>query len=206
MKRKTRWLKALCLALVLSVVLSLCGVAEFSQECSGIRDNVLRLHVLANSDSEEDQANKLAVRDAILEETRDVTQGAQSKKEAIEKVTAALPRLKEAAERCLKQAGCEDAVTVQLRETYFGTREYESGTLPAGWYTALRVTIGAGAGHNWWCVVYPAMCLSSAQNRQYWSEVLDDSQCDIVQHPDRYAVRFKIVEWLQQAWAFLTGA
>ena len=205
MKRETRWLKALCLALVLSMVLSLCGVAEFSQACGGIRENVLRLHVLANSDSEEDQARKLMVRDAILTEARDVTQGAESKEEALKLIRVALPRLKQAAENCLQQAGCEDAVTVQLRDMYFTTRDYETGTLPAGLYTALRVTIGAGAGHNWWCVVYPAMCLSSSQNRQEWSQVLDEEQCDIVQHPEGYAVRFKIVEWLQQIWAFLTG-
>lgn len=198
--RTKRWFKALCLALVLSVVLSLGGVAVFAEDCDAIREQILRLHVLANSNSEEDQALKLQVRDAVVKEAAGLLDTVANKEEALVTVQQALPRLTEAAQACVKEQGYAYPVKAELCETYFTTRVYNTGTLPAGVYSALRITIGEGEGRNWWCVVYPSMCLSSAGQQDQWSDVLNKRQTDIVEHPEKYQVRFKVVEWVRSFW------
>lgn len=198
--RKKRWWRALCLALVLSLGLSLSGMVTFAEDCGGIQEQVLRLHVLAHSDKEADQALKLKVRDAVVAEASGMLDGVTDKKTALATVRRMLPRLTETAQACVLAAGYSYPVRAELCEMYFTTRTYETGTLPAGVYSALRVTIGEGAGRNWWCVVYPSMCLSAAGNRDEWSDVLDKRQTDIVEHPERYRVRLKIWEWIGSLW------
>lgn len=189
----TRWIKALCAGLCCTCLLSLCG---FTAACEDISDRVLRLHILANSDSEEDQTLKLKVRDAILEETDGLLDGVISTEYARQALQEALPRIEKAAARCLRLNGSDDSVAVELCEMYFTTRQYDAVTMPAGVYDALRVTIGEGKGHNWWCVVFPPMCLSGAV-QQPLDDVLTDKEADIVTDPSGYEVRFKIVEWVE---------
>lgn len=188
----TRWIKAGCVGLVCTCLLSLCG---FSAQCEDIADRVVRLHILANSDSEADQALKLKVRDAILEETAGMLDGVLSTALAREELAKALPAIEAAAKRTLLANGSDDAVTVELCEMYFTTRQYDTLTMPAGVYDALRVTIGEGKGHNWWCVVFPPLCLSGAG--QTLDGVLTDEETDIVTAPSGYEVRFKLVEWVE---------
>ena len=186
-----RLMRALSVGLAAAMLFSFC---HFNALCGEIRERVVRLHVLANSDTEEDQALKLKVRDALLAEAGDLLTPAGSTEEALAAVKAALPRLKQAAEACISAEGYAYPVSVGVEESYFPTRVYDSGTLPAGWYHALRVVIGKGEGHNWWCVVWPPMCLSAAADL---SEALDGEACRVVEEPVRYEVRFKIVEWLE---------
>ncbi len=186
-----RWVKALAMGLCGCLLLSFCG---FQAACEDIADRVLRLHILAASDSEEDQALKLKVRDAILQATGDQMGGFTDKGEALNAVQALLPTVKTVAERCLRQHGCTDTVKAELCNMYFTTRHYDGGTMPAGYYDAVRVTIGEAQGRNWWCVLFPPMCVAGAQEPAV-DDVLTEAQTDIVTHPERYEVRFKLVEW-----------
>ena len=192
MKQMKRWMLALAMGLCTCLILSLCG---FGEACEDISERVLRLHVLAASDSEEDQTLKLKVRDAIIAETDGLLDGVESTALAKKQLETVLPQIKQIAETCLRDNGCEDTVAVSLCETYFTTRQYDSVTLPAGYYDALRVVIGEGKGKNWWCVVFPPMCLSGACEDDL-DTVLTKEQCDIVTQPKRFSVRFKLVEWM----------
>lgn len=126
-----------------------------------IAKNMIRLHVVANSDSEEDQSIKRAVRDAVLTKTDELLSGATDPKAAL---TQGLQQVADAAEARLLELGCEAPVHVRLGKEVFPTRNYDTFSLPAGVYESLRVTIGAGEGHNWWCVVFPSLCLSASMD------------------------------------------
>ena len=188
-------IRALAMGLVATTLLTF---GRFTAVCDEIRSEVVRLHVLANSDSDEDQALKLRVRDAVLAAADGVLDGVDSTDAALQTVQAQLPRLQQAAQECVAKNGYDYPVSVEVREMYFTTRTYDAGTLPAGRYNALRVTIGEGAGHNWWCVVYPPLCLSAASRPAKLEDVLDEEACEAVEHAERYEVRFKVVEWLEE--------
>lgn len=201
MKEKKIWLyKGLAVFLTMVVVATaLVGVSalgEFSTHCDDISQKVLRLHVLANSDSPEDQALKLQVRDAILAETGDLFSTAENKEAAMELVKAEQDTLTAVAEETLRSNGCDDSVTVELAQVFFDTRTYDTVTMPAGTYDAVQVKIGAAAGHNWWCVLFPSLCLPSATGPAL-SDVLTDEELDVVEQSG-YDVRFQVVEWYQQ--------
>lgn len=185
-----RGMLAFGLALVLAVGHSLW---QFGTECADIRDNTFRLHVLANSDSAEDQALKLLVRDRILEESEALFASAASAQEAKALALESLPALTAAAEETLREQGCDDVVEVSVTHMYFTTRDYESFSLPAGEYDALRITIGEGKGHNWWCVLYPALCLSCAVPEEEL-KALSAQEADLISHPEDYRLRFAAVE------------
>ena len=121
-----------------------------------LKNQVVRLHVVAASDSEEDQAIKLQVRDAVLESLDHSIDNAE---EAKAYLAENLDRIEDTANRVLAEAGCGDTASVTLQKENFDTRVYDTFTLPAGIYDALRITIGAGEGHNWWCVAFPSLCL-----------------------------------------------
>ena len=129
-----------------------------------IYDKILRLHVLANSDTDTDQSLKLEVRDAVLAELENVY--AKSGVSDVESAEAAVQensdRLISAAEAAILQRGFDYTVTLEVCDEYYPTREYESVTLPAGTYRSVKVKIGAAEGKNWWCVLFPELCLSSA--------------------------------------------
>ena len=177
--------------LVFSVALSMCTLHT---ECEEIRENVLRLHVLANSDSAEDQSLKLLVRDRLLELSREIYPDAGSKEEAVAVTESNLTVLQSEAEKIVRAKGYEYPVKVSLEKCYFSTRTYGDITLPAGTYQALRVVIGEGAGHNWWCVMFPPLCVSPASDSEaLLSDVLSSEELDFVEGSG-YEIRFKCVE------------
>ena len=182
----------LCLASVLLFV----GVMPIHGEAE-IYDSVIRLHVLANSDSQEDQALKLTVRDEILKVTSGLLSECDDRENARKILEANRPLLEETAQAAILQAGYDYPVEVELTRRYFTTRQYDTVTLPAGTYDAVRVTIGAGAGQHWWCVVYPPLCAGAATDRRTLSQVLDSSQEALVSGGDRYIVKFTVMEWLE---------
>ena len=155
---------------------------------------VLRLHVLANSDSEADQQLKLKVRDTVVETAAGLFDNASDADEALQQAEEKLPAILAAAQQRVYEEGYDYEVQVQLCNMYFTTRQYETVTLPAGMYDAVRITIGEGAGKNWWCVVFPPMCVSAATQHAEISDVLDETQTQIVSEPQKYEIRFKIVE------------
>ncbi len=191
--------KAVLLSLLLVILVSMVG---FQRECEDISTRVLRLHILANSDSEEDQALKLKVRDRILEEGRDLFSATGDLSAAKEAAARNLDRLRLAAQDEIHRQGYDYAVEIELANMYFATRVYDKVTLPAGTYDALRITIGGGQGKNWWCVLFPPMCVSAATGDVETDDVrletvLTDEQVDIVEESQRYEVRFKVVEWFE---------
>ena len=128
-----------------------------------LKNELVRLHVVAASDSEADQAVKLRVRDAVLESLEEALGNMTDPEEARVYIEANLPKIEAAANAVLEAAGCGDTATACLRAEEFTAQIYDTFSLPAGIYESLRITIGEGAGKNWWCVVFPSFCMPSTQ-------------------------------------------
>jgi stage II sporulation protein R len=197
--KKTRfktWELALCAGLIVSLITS----AAASYADTGLSDKLLRLHVVAASDSEEDQALKLAVRDETLSVLAEPLAGVTAVSEAERIVSENIPALENHLRGFLYQQGINQPVTAELKREPFPTREYSTFALPAGPYTALRVTLGGGTGENWWCVVFPPLCAEAAMQRLPGgdSQTAGLSEGDIkfiTQADETYVVRFKLAEW-----------
>ena len=177
------------LSLLIALCVSLCTGTWAQAKQSAISENLVRLHVLAVSDDEEEQSIKLNVRDAVLEYISPRLDGAESSDDAKRIISENLGGIKRAAE-CASQGR---KVTVTLSEEYYPTREYESFSLPAGRYESLRVILGNGEGHNWWCVVFPPLCVSAAEQQEALDAMSDDTR-GIVTEADGYQLKFRIVE------------
>ena len=158
-RRLRRALELGCaLAFGLTVVLS-GALARYDALCRRVCRDTLRLHILANSDTPEDQLLKFTVRDAMLRAITDLTADAASQPAAVSAVERALPYLQRTAEQAA--GGCQP-VQVSLETADFPAKDYGDFRLPAGRYTALRVELGQARGHNWFCVLYPALCVGAA--------------------------------------------
>lgn len=168
-------------------------IAPFIETSENISDQVFRLHILANSDSAEDQQLKLKVRDEILKKGETVFAFSNSLEETIELCKNNIALFQQTAEQCLKDNGSDYEVKVYVDKEYFNTREYDEITLPSGIYNALKIEIGQGKGHNWWCVMFPAICLSSVTDDELNKYLSEDEQ-KLVNSDSKYEVRFKIVE------------
>lgn len=181
--------------LVTLILTSIFSVVSFSQECDGIREKMLRMHVIANSDSDDDQALKLKVRDEVLSYGKELFDGSVTADQAKEKISPHIKEIEEVALNVIRREGYDYTVKVTVENEYFDTRIYDgSVTLPAGIYTAVKVIIGEGKGKNWWCVMFPPMCLPAATAECELSDVLNSKETDIVTNNKKYKVRFKLVE------------
>ena len=141
---------------VLAATVWTCGLLSDKQM---LRQELVRLHVVAASDSGEDQDMKLRLKDAVLESLKEEMENLSSAEEAKAYLQENLPKIEALANRFLQEAGSGDMATVSLALEEFSTRVYDTFTLPAGLYEALRITIGEGEGKNWWCVVFPSLCI-----------------------------------------------
>ncbi|MDD6022370.1 MAG: stage II sporulation protein R [Acutalibacteraceae bacterium] len=188
---------AVLLGLIISILIS--STASFQKKCGEVRQSVLRLHVIANSDSQEDQELKLKVRDAVLETGSSLFSGSADARNAEEKAIGETEKLEEAAIRTLRENGCGDDVKIEVGQSWFPTRTYGDVTLPAGKYEAVRVIIGSGKGHNWWCVMFPPMCLPAAEEKKELDDVLSKDAAELVRSDPKFEIRFKIVEWYEWA-------
>ncbi len=192
MKNKIKILNiSLAFAFIFSVLLSF---VTFEARCDDLRKNVFRLHILANSDSDEDQALKFAVRDAILSESDELFGDSETLSEAIAVTKDNLALIKQVAERTIAENGYDYSVSVSVDEAFFDTRVYDDFMLPAGVYEALRVEIGEAKGKNWWCVLFPSICIGSAGDL---SDTAREDSAQIAKNGKKYTVRFKIVEWYE---------
>ena len=142
----------------------LCGM-YLDREQAALADKVIRLHVLANSDTREDQQLKLLVRDRVLAEAEHLYQPGDDVPAAYARLEGALPRLAAAGRQVVEEQGYDYPVTAELTRSWFPTKDYTDMSLPAGNYTALRIVIGEGGGQNWWCVVFPPLCLGSVSEQ-----------------------------------------
>ena len=153
--------------------------------------------MVADSDSPQDQALKLQVRDAVLLSIRDGMAQAGDAQAAKDYLLENLPKIQSAAKNCLQSLGCEDAVSVTLCKENFPRRLYDTFALPAGIYEALRITIGEGQGHNWWCVAFPTLCVP-AVSRDMEAVAADAGFRDSLTGAmtGRYEVRFFLLDLL----------
>jgi stage II sporulation protein R len=193
-----RLIKLLAIA---AAVMLLCSFMPSFEEAQ-IYDKVLRLHVIASSDLQEDQALKLKVRDAILEYTKDVP-NITGIENAREYYAQRLDEIKGVAQETVDKEGKGQDVQVSLGYEYYPTRTYADVSLPAGEYLSLRVMIGGGAGQNWWCVLYPPICLSAASaEEELVSAGFTPEQMQIITEGEstRYKIKFKILEEASRIW------
>lgn len=185
---------SILIALILSIFV---GIDVCSASCKDIRENIFRLHVIANSDSHEDQQLKLAVRDRIISTGGDIFAQVHNKEDAEKTIRPFLPEIQRAAEDVIREQGYDYPVKVMISNEYFNTRVYEAVTLPAGRYDALRVVIGSGEGKNWWCVMFPPMCLPAAEETEALEDVLSEEDLQFVSDYQDYEIRFKVIEWYE---------
>ncbi|MCR4614824.1 MAG: stage II sporulation protein R [Clostridiales bacterium] len=182
---------AAALTLVFACVVS---TVSFDRRCEEVRENVLRLHVIANSDTDVDQSIKLKVRDAVLENGKEIFDGSVTAEDAAQRLAPYTSELEKTADRVLAENGADYTARIVIGDEYFNTRTYEDVTLPAGRYTAVRVILGEGEGKNWWCVMFPPMCLPAAEKQTELDAVLSEDGVKIVKSSPRYEIRFKAVE------------
>lgn len=186
--------KSILISFLLMIIFSFLG---FNSKCESISNKILRLHILANSDTKEDQELKLKVRDKVLDFSRASVDNFCNKGEAISKLNVDLNIIKNIAEEEIRNQGYNYPVKVELKKTYFTTRRYENFTLPAGQYDAVRILIGEAKGRNWWCVMFPALCLgvSKESSDEKLESILDSKESDIVENESKYEFKFKLVEY-----------
>lgn len=188
-------------AFVLVTALYICSAFTYFEAASdSVRSGVVRMHILANSDGEADQQVKLRVRDALLEMSADGYKSGMNKQEAAEYFENSAADITKLAENVLKDNGFSYGASTKLCREYFTTRTYGDLTFPAGIYTSVKVVLGEGKGHNWWCVMFPPLCVPAAEKVTADGEGLDlltDSGEKIITNGEKYAVRFKIVEWYE---------
>ncbi len=169
----------------------------FTASAEGVKEDVVRLHILANSDSEIDQEVKLKVRDALLKTNASILSDSVTTENAKEHFEKSKEILLKAAKDTLKENGFDYNVKITLQKEYFETRTYGSLTFPAGQYTALKVILGEGEGKNWWCVMFPPLCVPAADGveaNETTTDYLTKSGEKIVNGGEKYIVKFKLLE------------
>lgn len=191
------------------VVCCICTLVLLLSACTGIRalgvdaelyDRILRLHVIADSDSDADQAVKLKVRDAVLELLGDEMEASPDLEQARSAAERLMPEAERVARQVLRENGFSYGAAVTLGYEYYPTRDYGSFSLPAGRYLSYRIVLGSGEGHNWWCVLFPALCTAPAeqQDDEFVAAGFTPGQIGVLsgKKSPKYAVRFRLLELL----------
>lgn len=171
----------------------LIGMGRFDNSCRELREGVLRLHIRANSDEADDQSVKLKVRDALLEAAGEMFSDDTELASAEHTAEINISELSAVANCVLIENGFDYNASVSIGDEYFENRKYKDFTLPAGSYRSLIVKLGEGKGENWWCVVFPAVCIPAAESASL-SDSISESGCRVAEQPERYVMQFKIVE------------
>ncbi|MCI6729619.1 MAG: stage II sporulation protein R [Clostridiales bacterium] len=193
-----KWIKRLLILVLAASVVT--GGAGLLRDQETLEEGLLRLHVVANSDAPEDQAVKLRVKDAVVSMLEETMEAMPTVEEARAYLETHLPQIEETANRVLKELGSGLEAVVTFARERFPTREYDTFRLPAGVYQALRITIGAGEGHNWWCVLFPSLCVpASTQGFTAAAEASGMSQTlagTLAGDTTGYEIRFRLLDWL----------
>ncbi len=186
-----KMIAALFVGLIVTTLFATYQSARAAENLSG---GVLRLHILANSDSDEDQALKLKVRDAVIAYAKELFVDTENKEQAMAQAQQRLSALEQVAEQTLRENGCTHRVKASVDHTFFPTKEYDNGTrLPAGFYDALRLEIGQAKGRNWWCILYPPLCFGGSIEQS--AQALGESGELATSNKPQIQVKFKLVEW-----------
>ncbi|MBQ4206976.1 MAG: stage II sporulation protein R [Clostridia bacterium] len=183
----------LCAVLCLA---GLCSLVRFEAAAETVRTDVVRLHILANSDAPADQAVKLAVRDAVLAADAALLSGGVTPQNAAALYARSRDLLEKTAEQTLRDHGFAYGARAVFCREYYPTRVYGDCTFPAGVYASVKIVLGEGGGHNWWCVLFPPLCVPAACKEEA-VDCLTDSGAAVVSGGERYVVKFKIVEWYE---------
>ncbi len=195
-EKNYRRLYGLC-ALLLAAALTLAPVMDYRAACEELRGDVIRLHILADSDAPAAQEIKLQVRDALLARAGTLLAGGNTAEEALCLLEKNLPAIAETANETLRSRGCAYTAKAELTEEYFSTRAYGDLTLPAGKYAALRVTLGGGEGQNWWCVMFPPLCLPAAEGEPAAVDAFSENEKRVLS-PAGYEIRFWLVDKIEE--------
>lgn len=187
---KAQLLKKWEISMLLALCITLCAGTWASARSEALSDALVRLHVIAVSDEAEEQEIKLRVRDSVLAYLEPRLEGADDAADARELISAELDGIKAAAETDAE--GRE--VSVTLSREYYPTRDYGSFALPAGSYESLRVVLGEGEGHNWWCVVFPPLCLSAAEAENALETLGGDSAQLLSGEGEGVVFKFRLLE------------
>lgn len=175
--------------LVSSILFSMVG---FTDSCNEMYKNIIRIRVIANSDSKADQQLKLLIRDAVLQDSKEMFKDRHSFDEVVETTKNNIQIFCETAKEVVLNSGFNYSVSAEFRDEYFETRNYDDFTLPAGVYNTLVLTLGEGKGENWWCVMYPEVCVGACSARL--NDSISDKSARFAYNSDKYAVKFKTVE------------
>lgn len=198
-------LKHILAILVLFIIFITTTIITYSTKVfADLENNIFRLHILANSDSEEDQALKLKVRDGILDYMNEINKDSNSKSDTIENIENHLDEIKDICEKILKDNGSDYSVSLEIGNFYFPTKYYGNISLPAGNYDALRIKIGEAKGQNWWCSLFPPLCfidISSGYLSDEDSKILEENLTEeefmiISSSTPDVKLKFKIIELL----------
>ena len=171
------------------------SAADVCVRYNDLTDDLLRLHILADSDSERDQEIKLLVRDALLEKSGEIFGGCKTREDILLAASENLELAEKTANNVLREQGADYTAHCEIADMYFDKRVYGDITVPSGEYTALRVTLGSGEGHNWWCVMYPMLCLPCFSDDE---AKLPEDEEDILTEPEKYEVRLYIAEFIKK--------
>ena len=197
MKKGTDTFRPIEIALLLALAVTLLWGSWSLQRQDALAQKMIRLHVIANSDSGADQALKLQVRDRVLDFTTAVLRTSKDMADAQNRLNGALPQIEALAAREIGDQGYRYAVSARLEETEFPLKEYDGFALPGGKYLALRIIIGEGGGHNWWCVVYPPLCTAAATDLEETAIAAglgEDDVSLITEENTGYVLRFHSME------------
>ena len=198
---KKTWIYILVPALLLlASMLYLLLVGE--RDASAVRQGVVRFHVVAESDSARDQALKLKVRDGVFSLIRQLFSDCNDREEALSTARDNQALLQEEAERILRENGCEAPVTLEIGSRFFPTKDYGALSFPAGNYQAVSIRIGAAEGENFWCVLYPALCIAPAVSGEQAVDELvatvgEESTAFLQKADEKQQIKFFFVEWFE---------
>lgn len=187
---------AVLISLVITVIFS--SFVGIEKQCENLHENVVRLHIIAENDTEKAQEIKLKVRDKLLENSKELFSGATNKQTALLKINENLGKIKEICKQTLLENNCDSQVTVGVEKMFFNLKNYETFVMPSGIYDALKITIGDGGGKNWWCVMFPPMCLSACIDRETLTQTLGEDGGEFIEKTPKYVARFKILEYIEK--------
>ncbi len=205
--KSSRLVKFILIILLFIIFLFITAKSYANSIFNELSNNIFRLHILANSDSEEDQNLKLKVRDQIIEYMEELTKNCKTKLEVIEIVSLHLNDFENIANKTIKDNGYSYSTKVEIGNFYFPTKNYANISMPAGLYDALKIEIGEAKGQNWWCSLFPPLCftdISSGVIDKEANEVLEtnlnnEEYSIITSSSDKFKFKFKLIEWFNKS-------
>jgi len=198
----TKFLKKVCLLIGFALLIFFASVIVDRQH---LNEDLIRLHIVAQSDTVEDQNIKLQVRDALMRDLQSNMVNVQDRQEAEQYLLNNLPHLEAVANSVLSECNAEYTAKVTLRKEAFDIRHYDTFSLPAGVYRSLRVELGTAQGKNWWCVVFPSLCMQASAQQEDVS-VFSDRLTDTIEGEQGYELRFFLLDWLGSLEKFFFSA